>query len=258
MKIPTDFHNHVAGSSAQQMVEAARQRGLHVLGLSEHVFQMSEIQSTLAHMKLEGPLLTTAQYLQAVHAAAHELAFDVRLGLEVDFIPEKNERIRVALQGYAWDYLIGSVHQIGDDQYEHHRFSDQEEGELYWKRYFELLRAATNSRLYDVISHPARMRRRNPYEPQNIDDEYEHLAADATRCNVALEINGYDVLKYPETVRRLARACALHHTPISIGSDAHMPNEVAQAHQQTYHLLQEAGITTIRIWKQRQVVEYDL
>ena len=41
--------------------------------------------------------------------------------------------------------------------------------------------------------------------------------------DVALEINGYDMLHYHSLVRRLAKACLLHHTPISVGSDAHNP-----------------------------------
>ena len=84
----------------------------------------------------------------------------------------------------------------------------------------------------------------------------EHLAAEATRCDVALEINGYDVLAYPGLVRRLARACALHQTPISVGSDAHNPGQIAQAHTQTGSILREAGITKVRIWQHRVAEEY--
>jgi histidinol-phosphatase (PHP family) len=258
MRINSDFHNHVSRSSAAQMSQSARQKELHVLGLSEHVFQMSECRSALTHMPLEGPLLTLPQYFAAVHTAADDLQFDARLGLEVDFIPEKNERIQTTLNGYAWDFLIGSVHEIDSVIFERYKITTREQGEALWSRYFELLRAAVNSRYFDVISHPARMRICNPYEPANLDEEYEHLAADATRCNVALEINGIDVLTYPQTVRRLARACQQHHTPISVGSDAHEPNGIAQAHQQTTELLNEVGISTVRTWRQRKAEEYTI
>lgn len=256
MPLTTDFHNHVARSSAAQMVASARQKGIQIFGLSEHVFQMSEGRPALSHMPLEGPMLTTAQYMEAVHAAAQTEMLDVRLGLEVDFIPEKNERIQAVLQGYDWDYLIGSVHEIDDLQFEQQNIKSQEQGEALWRRYFVLLREAVNSGYFDVVSHPARMRFRNPYEPSDIDEEYEHLATDATRCNVALELNGFDVLLYPDTVKRLAHACALHHTPVSVGSDAHTPPEIARAHQPIWDILQESGIHTIRIWKKRVAQEY--
>ncbi|MBE3561573.1 MAG: hypothetical protein IMW89_20480 [Ktedonobacteraceae bacterium] len=258
MAIITDFHSHVARSSADQMVQAAQQKGLHVLGLSEHVFQMSEGRAPLAHLALEGPILTFAQYIDAVSTAAHKLQFDVRLGLEVDFVPEHNERIQASLRDYPWDFLIGSVHEVDGSLFEESGDLTRERGEAFWLRYLELLRAAVNSGYFDVISHPARMYALNPYLPPTLDQEYEHLAADAARCNVALEVNGYDVLTYPEIVRRIIKACALHRTPISIGSDAHVPHQIAQAHQQSEALLHEAGITSIRIWKQRRAEEYEI
>lgn len=258
MRIISDFHNHVVRSSATQMAQAAKKKGIEILGLSEHVFQMNEGRPPLSHMPLEGPMLSTTQYLEAVQTAAHDQELDVRLGLEVDFLPAKNERIQSALQGLPWDYLIGSVHEINGTLFEKQRIASREEGEALWLRYFELLREAVNSHFFDVVSHPARMRIRNAYEPASLDEEYEHLAADATRCNVALEVNGFDVLSYPDTVRRLLHACALHHTPISVGSDAHDPSRIAQAHQQTAELLQNAGIDTIRIWRQRGIEEYKI
>jgi histidinol-phosphatase (PHP family) len=252
----TDFHSHVVRSSARQMAQTARMRGLRVLGLSEHVFQMSEGRAPLEHMPLEGPMLTIAQYIEAVQAAAYDASLDVRLGLEVDFVPQKNEQIQAALRGYDWDFLIGSVHEIDGQQFEQDRQRSQSEGEALWLRYYQLLRAAVQSGFFSLISHPVRLYTTNPYLPPTLDAEIEQLAAEATRQNVALEVNGYDVLHYPHMVQRLVRACALHATPISVGSDAHKPKQIAQAHAQTEALLHEVGISRIRIWKQRVPEEY--
>src|SRR5712692_1139130 len=109
MTIHTDFHNHVCRSSAMQMIQAAQEKGLRVLGISEHVFQIEEVRPVLEHMPLEGPLLSFATYFEDVRAALEKSQFDVRVGLEVDFISEKNEHIQSLLQGYDWDFLIGSV-----------------------------------------------------------------------------------------------------------------------------------------------------
>lgn len=256
MTIVSDFHSHVSRSSALLMAQSAKERGLRVLGLSEHVFEMAEMRQPLAHMPLEGPLLTFGTYIQAVQAAARDIQFDVRLGLEVDFIPEKNEQIQAAVRDIPWDFLIGSVHEIDGDLFEREKRWQREAGTALWHRYYDLLRAAVNSGYFSVVSHPVRMRAKNPYVPENLDDELERLAAEATAHNVALEINGFDVLSYPSLVRRLARACALHRTPISVGSDAHYPREVAQAHHQSEVILREAGIATVRIWKQRAIEEY--
>lgn len=258
MTVDSDFHNHVVRSSARQMAESAQAKGIRVLGLSEHVFQMSEVRPLLQHMPLEGPVLSLATYHNEVRSAARTVGLDVRLGLEVDFIPEQADRIQAALQGYDWDYLIGSVHQIDDNLFENVIPKTREEGEALWKRYMQLLRAAVRSGNFSVVSHPVRMRSQNPYLPATLDDDLAQLAADAAQQDVALEINGYDILFYPDVVQRLARACADQSTPISIGSDAHNPRQVAQAHAPTEQLLRSVGIGKVRIWKRRIAEEYTI
>lgn len=251
MSIATDFHNHIVRSSAQQMVEAARSKGIRILGLSEHVFQMREARPHLLHMPLEGPILAYADYVEEVQAAGKNRDVEVRLGLEVDFIPEQNEVIQSTLQGLPWDFLIGSVHEVDGVLFESLHDLERAEGERLWSRYYTLLRAAVRSGYFSVVSHPVRMRSTNPYLPANLDEELEQLAADAAEYDVALEVNGYDTLTYINLVRRLVRACANHHTAISVGSDAHNPTQVTQAHHYIEPLLREAGITSIRTWRQR-------
>lgn len=256
MAIDTDFHNHISYTSAAEMIQAAKQKGLRVFALSEHVFQMSETRELLGHMMLEGSLSTIPNYIKSVRVAAQNYQCDVRLGLEVDFIPNKKEQIQLLLHHYDWDFLIGSIHQVDEVIFEIMPIIPEEQGVVLWRRYFQLLHQAVSSSYFSVISHPIRMRFTNPYMPSNIDDEFEHLAAEATRYNVALEINGKDVRSYPDIVRRLAKACAICHTPISIGSDAHYPEFIAESHQMIETILREVGLQKIRIWKGREPEEY--
>ena len=256
MSIDTDFHSHIAPSSVEQMVEAAKEKGMRVLGISEHIFQMKEARPSLPHMPLEGALYSFAEYAETVRITAQQGRFDARLGLEVDFIPGKNEQIQAFLRGDDWDFLIGSVHEVDGLLFESQRKWKREEGEQHWLRYFALLYEAISCRVFSLVSHPVRMRIENAFLPPTFDEELERLAAQATRCDVALEINGFDVLSYPSLVRRLAKACALHNTPISVGSDAHKPPEVARAHQLSEEILREAGINTIRTWKKMIPEEY--
>ena len=251
MSIATDFHSHVSRTSANVMVQAARDKGLRVFGLSEHIFQMSEMRPTLGHMKLEGPPLSFAAYREGVQAAAERAELDARLGLEVDFIPGKNEQVHEAIQRYQWDFLIGSIHEVDGLFFESEDLQwDREEGETLWLRYMVLLRKAVNSGYFQVVSHPVRMARQNPHVPASLDQELERLAADATARNVALELNGYDMKKYPDLVRRVARACARQGTPISVSSDAHRPQDIAGKHAETEAIMRDAGLTHVRTWKQ--------
>lgn len=258
MSIETDFHSHIVRSSALQMVQKAREKGLRILGASEHIFQMTEGRPVLPYMPQEGPFLSLDDYFSYLREAAEQVQLPVRIGLEVDFVPDKNATLWQVIEGRDWDFLIGSVHEVDTLLFEgtHHR--DRAKGEALWLRYFELLREAVSSKVFSLVSHPVRMRATNPFLPPDLDKELEHLAAEATRHNVALEINGYDILTYPGLVKKLARACASQSTPISIGSDAHDPRGVAQGHMLSEQLLREVGISYVRIWKQRVPKEYKL
>jgi histidinol-phosphatase (PHP family) len=258
MTVDSDMHSHVSRSSALQMALAAQQKGMRVLGLSEHIFQMQETRFALQHLKPEGPLLTFDTYIAEVITAASQSNVDIRLGLEVDFIPGKNELIHSFVKEYSWDFLMGSVHEINGIQFEANYKWSREEGETLWLQYFGLLRRVVMSGYFSVVSHPVRLRVNNPYLPPTFDEELERLAAEAARYDVALEINGYDILHYHSLVHRLATACMLHHTPVSVGSDAHYPRCIAQAHQHTENMLREIGITKIRLWKLMKVEEYFL
>lgn len=258
MSIDTDFHSHIVRSSAGQMVQKAKEKRLRVLGISEHVFQMTEGRPVLSHMPPEGPFLTLDNYFARVRAAAEQAEMDARIGLEVDFVPDKNAEIWRMIEGRAWDFLIGSVHEVDGILFEERLKRSREDGEALWLRYFELLREAVSCGRFSVVSHPVRMRTANPFLPSTLDEELERLAAEAARHDIALEINGYDILTYSGLVKRLVRACSLHHTPVSVGSDAHDPGGLAQGHRLSEEFLREAGIGKVRIWKQMHAEEYEI
>ena len=196
--------------------------------------------------------------MQAVEQAASATEVDVRLGLEVDFIPGKNEQLHALLRDYPWDFLIGSIHEIDGLLFEKAAKGGRKEGETLWTRYFALLREAVNSGYFSIVSHPVRMRTQNPFLPSNFDEELDRLAFEAKQCDVALEINGYDVLNYPNLVFRLATACKRHTTPISIGSDSHLPAQLGQPYQQSLEIVRRVGITRVRTWRKREVEEYEV
>ncbi|HEX7736616.1 MAG TPA: PHP domain-containing protein [Ktedonobacteraceae bacterium] len=258
MPIDTDFHNHVVRSSAAQMVQAAQAKNLRVLGLSEHIFQMSEARPLLPHLPQEGPFLTLGAYFLAIEEAREQSGYDVRAGLEVDFVPAKNAELWQVIEGRPWDFLIGSVHEVDGLVFEQPLKQSRAEGEALWLRYFELLRAAAGCGKFSLVSHPVRMRYANPFLPPRLNDELEHLAAEAARHDVALEINGYDILTYPSLVKRLANACALQHAPISVGSDAHNPGAIARGHELSAEILRAVSITTVRTWKRLVAEEYTI
>jgi histidinol-phosphatase (PHP family) len=241
------------------MIRVAEQSGFHVFGITEHTFQMHEFREhdLLSHIPLEGHIMDLEGYRDEVQLVSRVARLrerlDVRIGLEVDFIPEKNAAIQDILRPQTWDYLIGSVHDVDGLHYsELQEDIGRKNGEALWLRYLSLQREAVTSGCFQVISHPVRMYQSNPYLPATFDRELEDLAFEATRCNVALELNGFDVLHYPDIVHRLIEACVIQKTPISCGSDAHYPGEIGRANQQFESILTKADIQSIRTWRQQK------
>ena len=259
MSLPADYHmhtplcRHATGEPTELAAQAVR-IGLQEIGFSEHNPMIRDDWDDW-HM-LQGDL---DQYVEKVCQARRDHPqLTIKLAMEVDFIPGKNEDIQASIQGHDWDFLIGSVHEIDGLLLESKWNISRETGQALWLRYFGLLGEVVSSGYFSLVSHPVRMCVGNPHLPPNFDEELERLAAEATRCDVALELNGYDVLTYPSLVRKLAKACALQRTPVSIGSDAHRPGEVAQAHDPTKEIMREAGLSRIRTWKQRVPEEYSI
>jgi len=82
---------------------------------------------------------------------------DLRLGLEVDFIPGREDRIANLIERCELDYAIGSVHFLGDravDDADYDVWQSGRSPEQIWRRYFETLAEAARSGLFDILAHP--------------------------------------------------------------------------------------------------------
>jgi hypothetical protein len=94
-------------------------------------------------------------YVESV-LAARGRGLPVKLGLEVDYVPGREVETRGLLAPYPWDYLLGSVHFLGELSVDGEEFllADAVGVEEAWRLYFETLAAAARSRLFDSLSHP--------------------------------------------------------------------------------------------------------
>ena len=120
-----DYHMHLRapGSASEELdhtaegveryVEQARERGVDEIGITEHVYYFRETRDfwTLPY-QLERSRTELGRYCDAV-LEAKSRGLPVKLGLEVDWVPERADELAEVLEPYPWDYLIGSVHWIG-------------------------------------------------------------------------------------------------------------------------------------------------
>jgi histidinol-phosphatase (PHP family) len=254
-----DNHNHfIFHGSAREMVAAAAAAGVGEIAFTEHVFHIEEARVASPYIATrftpEGPPVDHASYLAAIAEAQANAPVAVRVGIELD-VRADDLAMTAATDAFcadlspAWDIVIGSVHVIAGDVAVEGEGAHPEP-EAAWADYLDRLVAAAASGRYDVISHPARLARSAPDAPPFVARRYRELAAAAAAGDVALEVNGTDLERHPDLVRALVAACAAEGAIISLGSDAHRPNNAGRV-LGSRALLREHGITAVAAFRSR-------
>jgi len=157
-----DYHVHTArcGHAVGRMeryVERAIEAGLAELGFSDHLF-MYWLPSDR-----RDPQLCMAEwehdfYIEDVERcrARYKSDIAIRLSTEADYIPGHERELEAILRRYDWDYVIGSVHFLGDWGFDDSRylagFEQRPIDEIY-AQYFDLVGASAESGLFDTIGH---------------------------------------------------------------------------------------------------------
>src|SRR5262249_22025872 len=218
------------------------------LGFSDHLF--------LYWLPADGrdPLLGMAEwehdyYIQDVERCRTRYAADItiRLSTEADFIPGHEQRLESILRGYDWDYVIGSVHFIDgwgfDDSRYRSKFASHDIDALY-AHYFDLVGDSAETGLFDTIGHCDLVKKfgHRPAVDQSL--AYTSLAARLSGAGVCVEVNTGGLRKpvgeaYPHP--SLLQALRQANVPVTFGSDAHAPQEVAHEMGVACELMREAG-----------------
>ena len=257
--MPPDNHNHfLLHGDAGEMVAAAAAAGVGEIAFTEHVFHIDEARARSRYIATrfepEGPPVSHEAYVAAIDAVSATAKIRVRRGIELDVRAEDPafEAATMAFRtacGGDWDLVIGSVHVIaGDESVEGEPISHP--SAFAWSDYLDRLVAAAASERYDVIAHPVRLARSVPDAPATLPARLDELAAVAADHDVALELNGTDLQRRPDLVELLVASCARHATPVSLGSDAHLPNTAGRA-LAGIDLLRRAGIRTVAAFDRR-------
>ena len=83
-----------------------------------------------------------------------EKSIKIKIGLEVDFFSGKENEIRNYLHGLPLDYIIGSVHYLGEKSVDGSTELYKENNiDRIFKSYFNSVSAAASSGLFDIIGH---------------------------------------------------------------------------------------------------------
>jgi len=161
------------------------------------------------------------------------------------------------LEQYPWDYLLGSVHYVDGFPV------DQEPGLVEklgpheaWRRYFVWLRNAARSGLFDSLAHPDLAKHHGPRpDTETIQWVHEETADAIEAAGVCIEVSSAGLHKpvgelYPDPP--LLEACHARGVPITLASDAHIPQNVGRDLDHAVDLARAAGYETVTVFDRRE------
>ena len=266
----TDYHVHLrpderehtfersfTTANAERYRETAAERGIEELGVSEHIYRFSAALEIWDHPFWRRYAVDD---LDAYCAFVREET-DLRLGIEMDFVPGREDRIATQLDGRDWDYVVGSIHFLRDrslDTEEYSIWGAGESPERVWRRYFETVAESARSGLYDIVGHPDLVKvwgRAAPMPEGDLRRYYEPAVEAFAESGVTVELSTAGWRKpvaeqYPS--RPYLEMLVDAGCPIALSSDAHTADQLGFEYERAVELLEQVGVSEIAVFERRQ------
>ena len=255
-----DYHMHTrlcghAVGEPEAYVERALRVRLSEIGFSDHAPLVSHEDARYTMNRSQLPL-----YHQMIEKAQKQYKdFTIKLGLEADFVPGFEKETKKILDGYAYDFVIGSVHFIDrwafDDPEEKVKWRDKDINTVY-RDYYKLLRQSAQSGLFDIMGHVDLVKKFGHRASVDLTPEVETTAKVFKKTGVTIEINTSGLRKpvgeiYPSlSVLKIYGRAGV---PITFCSDSHDPNDVGRDYDKARDLALAAGYKEYRVFKKRKV-----
>ncbi|MDP2888712.1 MAG: histidinol-phosphatase HisJ family protein [Bacteroidota bacterium] len=248
-----DYHMHSILSdgkdSYEEMVRVAISKGLDEIGFSDHVC-IKPVDWAISLIDI--PVMTE-QIMDLKLKYKNQIK--IRYGIEMDYFPGSEKELKELIESLPVDYVIGSVHFIGDwnfdtDQSLYGKWpNDQVYGE-----YFELIQQAAVSGLFDIIGHLDIIKKFRIYPESNQNKLFEDTIRIIKKHDLVVELNtgGIDRPCADYTPGpKLLEMCYRHNVPVTLCSDAHNADQIARHFESAIELLTQIGYQEIVGFKNR-------
>ena len=252
----TDAAKYFTEANVERYLEAAEAAGVGELGVSEHVYRFQDALSIWRHRFWEEQAQDDlSAYCEFVRSTP------LRLGIEMDFVPGAEDRIANLLDAHDFDYVVGSVHFVGDVAVDHEGFDAWKatgDAERVWGRYFEMLAEAARSGLFDILAHPDLVKiwgKGRPLPDRDPRFFYEPAVEAIAESGIAVEVSTAGLRKpvgeiYPAPA--LAEMCVDAGAPFALSSDAHTPEQVGYGYDAAREFLDDLGVEEIAVFERRE------
>lgn len=251
----TDYHIHTKYSDGkagpEACIEEGVKKGLREIGFSDHITLVSKKQKwCMDHDRLP-------EYTEDIlRLRKNHPEIEVRLGIELDYMPNREKEIERIISSFPFDFIIGSVHYMGDETVDlGPEFYVGKDISFVYENYFNLVCEAASTGFYDIIAHPDLVRIHRFTPPGDITHLYCMMASAFEIYDVAFEVNTNGRNKplgdfYPDP--GYLHLFAERSIPVCVNSDAHFPERIGQHFDDAYDLLKRAGYNEMAVFKNRE------
>ena len=266
----TDYHVHLrpdeldstpadeffTAANVERYLAAAGHAGIDELGVSEHIHRFADCLEIWDHpFWQEQAHDDLAAYCEFVRGTP------LRLGIEMDYVSGREDRIANVLDRHEFDYVVGSVHFVRNRAVDHDdydvwdRRSDPDE---VWKLYFQTLAEAIRTGLFDICAHPDLVKvwgAGRPAPRRDVRFHYEPAVEAIAEAGIAVEVSTAGWRKpaaeqYPSEA--FAGMCIDAGAAFALSSDAHLPEHIGYEYERAVALMRNWGIGEIAVFEDRQ------
>jgi histidinol-phosphatase (PHP family) len=263
-----DYHVHESHSRDARdsiiplYIEVAEAKGIEEICFTTHLITTGpDVGLSIRDHEIEG-------YINEIHELNETTEVLLKPGLEIDYIPGDQSRIEGILDEYNWDFILGSVHLVGDwDVGSRRRSPGFFEGRPLVEatsEYFALYKDAIETGFFDMMSHPDYWRRylHQLHSEAASWEDYSDTCLEAIDTlksyDMGVEVNSSGRrhehgVQYP--IREFM--VAVHDAGIgkvNIGSDSHLPEHLGFWLPEAVEMLKTIGFKHITSFSGRKPI----
>lgn len=245
----TDGHIHIERGEytlewIDEFVNRAAATGLDEIRLLEHNFRFAEFAPMYGSVCENSDFAARwfarvsgkadyGDYLALIEKVrSRNYPVKIKFGLEICYFREHEELTAKLTRGRGFDFLLGSVHFVGDFAFDHaaEHWEGRDVDGIY-RRYFEDSVSLAKSGMFDGIGHPDTIKLFGHKPSFTLGEHYERLAAALAESGMYADQNSGAERRCPDTAElgmdgELICALKKHGVPMITSSDAHCPGDV--------------------------------
>lgn len=247
-----DYHTHTylcghATGSPDEYIKSAISKNLSEIGFSDHAPLPDELRNGISMHKDE-----TEFYIGLIEQKRefYKNEIKVKIGFEVDY-PFFNTFNNKYFTDPRLDYLIGSCHFIGnwsfDNPSEIEEWSRRDIDKVY-SDYYKLLEGLIGAAAFNILGHFDLVKKFGHRSKKKFNTVITKIAKACSKNNLTVELNTAGLRKPVNEIYPSDEIIAImfrENVPVTLGSDAHTPEEIAYEYDTALKKLKKNGYKKI-------------